>query len=216
MSMKKIGILGSGTVGQKLGEGFAKAGYNVKLGTRNPDKLEAWQKNAGSNAFIGSFEEAAKFGEMIFLCTKWAGTENAINMAGKNSFSRKIVVDVTNPLLFEKEGEMPKMALAYPESGGKAVQRWLPETKVVKCFNTVTAYKMCDGRFEEGNGTMFLAGNDQNAKKIVSDIAKAWNWDVVDMGSIEEAYLLESIAMAWITYGFRNNHWTHGWKLMRK
>ena len=115
MEIKKIGILGSGVVAQMLGSGFARDGCKVMLGTRDAGKLAEWKNKTGENATVGSFGEAAGFGEIIFLCTKWEGTENAIKITGKKSFSGKIVVDVTNPLLFEKEGEAPKLAVSYPE-----------------------------------------------------------------------------------------------------
>src|SRR3989338_4437189 len=163
----KIGILGSGAVGQSLGNGFLKLGYEVKIGTRDPSKLKDWLKNAGKKASVGSFNEAASYGNIIVLCTKWTGTENAINLAGKENFKDKIAIDVTNPLLFEEEGKAPKLALAYPKSAGVIVQKLLPKAKVVKAFNIVTAAYMCNPKLKEGIPDMFIAGNDE-AKKIVT------------------------------------------------
>ncbi len=213
---KKIGILGSGTVGQQLALGFLKSGYHVRIGTRDPAKLEEWKKTAGENASVGSFKDAAKFGEMVVIATKWTGTKDAIKLAGKVYFKNKIVIDVTNPLLFEKEGMAPKLALSYPKSAGATVQKWLPKSKVVKAFNTVTAFYMANPNLKEGKPVMFFAGNDNDAKKTVIDIAANWGWDTADMGDINNAYILEAIAMAWITYGSLNNKWTHAFKLLRE
>jgi len=212
---KTIGIIGSGVVGQQLALGFLKAGDEVVIGTRDPKKLDTWKKDA-PKAKIGSFKDAAEFGEVIILCTKWEGAENAIKAAGKDHFSGKIVIDVTNPLLFEQEGKPPTLALGFPSSGGKSVQAWIPNAKVVKAFNTITAYKMTNGKFSEGQGDMPIAGNDEKAKSVVADIAKKWGWNVIDFGQIEQSYLLEAIAMVWIGYGFKHNHWTHGFKLLDK
>jgi 8-hydroxy-5-deazaflavin:NADPH oxidoreductase len=126
----KIGIIGSGMVAQQLGFGFLKSGYEVKLGTRHPEKLEEWRKKAGEKASIGSFEDTAKFGEIIVLATLWANNaaENAIKMAGKKNFAGKVVMDVTNPLAPGEEGQPPKLALGYPQSAGALVQSWLPDS----------------------------------------------------------------------------------------
>lgn len=203
-------------VGQSLANGFLKSGYKVKIGTRDPSKLNEWLGKAGENASIGSFKDAAKFGELVVLATKWTGTKDAIKLAGKRYFSGKTVIDVTNPLLFEKEGEAPKLALAYPKSAGLTVQKWLPKARVVKAFNTVTANYMANPILQEGTGDMFIAGNDKEAKEEVKKIAETWGWAVNDLGNIEQAYLLESLSMIWITYGFLNNHWTHAFKLLKK
>ena len=213
--MKKIGIIGSGTVGQQLGLGFLKSGYEVKIGTRDPEKLKDWLKKAGNSASVGSLKETASFGEIIIICTMWAGTENAINLADKENFKNKIVIDVTNPLVFE-ENEAPKLALSYPNSAGATIQKWLPNSKVVKAFNIVTASYMTNPKLEEGKPDMFIAGNDKEAKKIVSGIISKFGWTVHDLGDINQAYLLEALAMIWITYGFLNNHFTHSFKLLNK
>lgn len=180
----KIGIIGSGSVGEHLGSGFAALGHEVKMGTRNPAKLDQWLQNAGKKASVGSFEDAAKFGELIILATKWAdgATENAINLAGKSNFPGKVVIDVTNPLLFDAADQPPKPAFGYPQSGGLQIQTWLPEAKVVKAFNIVTANYMTNAKLKQGTPDLFIAGNDASAKKTVSDIAKRWGWDVQDIG----------------------------------
>ena len=214
----KIGILGSGMVAQQLGFGFLKSGYDVMLGTRNPAKLNDWKTKAGDKAFVGSFQDAAGFGEIIFVATYWAddATQNAINMGGMENFKGKIVVDVTNPLQFDKEGEAPKPAIGYPWSGGALIQSWLADSKVVKAFNTITANYMANPKLKEGVPDMFFAGNDPEAKKVVMDIAISWGWNVVDCGDIEQSYLLEALALLWIRYGFMNKHWKHAFKLLRE
>jgi hypothetical protein len=212
----KIGILGSGTVGQQLGLGFARLRHDVRIGTRDPGKLNDWLKEIGKRGSVGSFEETAKFGEAVLLCTTWMGTENAINMAGKKNFSGKVVIDVTNPLDFS-QGVPPKFVATLGNSGGEQVQRWLPDAKVVKAFNTIGNAIMCNPKREEGVPDLFIAGNDEAAKKKVADFAEKWGWaSVVDMGDISQAYWLETFAMLWIHYGFKFNNWTHAFKLLRK
>lgn len=122
----KIGIIGSGTVGQQLGNGFIKLGYQVKIGTRDEAKLTEWKNSGGQNASTGNFENAAKFGEVIVIATNWAGTVNAIKLAGIENISNKIVIDVTNPLDFS-QGVPPKFAATL---GNPEVNRFK------KCFRT--------------------------------------------------------------------------------
>jgi hypothetical protein len=215
----KIGIIGSGMVAQQLGFGFLKSGYEVMLGTRHPEKLVDWQKKAGKNASIGSFEDAAKFAEIAVIATLWANgaTEKAITLAGKRNLAAKIVIDVTNPLVPGGENQPPKLALGYPDSAGALIQSWIPESKVVKAYNIITAYYMANPKLKQGTPDMFIAGNDPIAKNIVMDIAFKWGWEAVhDIGGIEQSYLLEALAMLWIRYGILNNHWKHAFKLLKE
>jgi prophage maintenance system killer protein len=134
--------------------------------------------------------------------------------ADKDNFKGKIVIDVTNPLVFLKD--IPELDIAYPNSGGLKIQRMLRDSKVVKAFNTVTAKYMCNPKLEEGIPDLFIAGNDEEAKEIVKGFAEQFGWNVTDIGNIEQSYLLEALAMLWIRYGFLNNHWTHAFKLLKK
>lgn len=212
----KVGILGSGTVGQALAIGFLKSGHEVMVGTRNTKKLADWLENEGEGAEAGSFAQAAKFGQMLVLCCRGMVATEVISMASKDNFTNKILIDVTNPLIFEKEGVAPKPAYGFPDSLGLRVQKTLPKTKVVKAFNIVGAPYMCNPNLAEGTPDMFIAGNDIGAKEEVTKIAEGWGWPVNDIGGIEQAYLLEALAMLWIRYAFNNNHWVHAFKLLKK
>ncbi len=212
----KIGILGTGNVGKALGTGLIKLGHEVKIGSRNADKpeLTEWVNASGSHASRGTFAEAAAFGEVIFLATLWTGTENVIKLAGPDNFKGKILVDTTNPLDFSTGA--PKLSVGYTDSAGEQVQRWLPEAKVVKAFNIVGAPYMVQPPFSEGQPDMFIGGNDEGAKKWVTDLLTSFGWPTIDLGGIDASRLLESLAMVWITYGFRTNTWFHALKLLRK
>lgn len=212
----KIGIIGSGTVGQQLGNGFLKLGHQVMIGTRDETKLIEWKNSVGGSANSGSFQEAAIFGEVIVIATNWAGTMNAIKLAGVENISNKIVIDVTNPLDFS-QGVPPKFAATLGNSGGEQIQKMLPDAKVVKAFNTISAYIMINAPREEGVPDLFIAGNDREAKAFVNDIAMQWGWgSVIDIGDISQSFFLEAFAHLWIIYGFKNNNWTHAFKLLKK
>lgn len=214
----KIGILGSGDVGQALGTGLAKLGHEVKLGTRSPesDKLKAWLARSGGKTSVGTFADAASFGELVILATLWTGTENALRVAKHEHFAGKIVVDTTNPLLFNSEGLPPKLAAGHSDSAGEQVQRWLPKSHVVKAFNTVGNAHMVNPHFPGGPPDMFICGNDAKAKQVVTDLLKSLGWPVIDLGGIESSRYLEPLAMIWVTYGFRTGSWNHAFKLLRK
>jgi predicted dinucleotide-binding enzyme len=215
-----IGVLGSGDVGRRLGDGLIALGHKVKIGTREPGKLDLqkWINNHGQEkAAAGTFAEAASFGdELIFLATLWDGAPNAIKMANVKNFTGKIVIDVTNPLDFSK-GMPPRLAVGHTDSAGETVQRLLPESKIVKALNTVGNLQMINPDFQGGPPTMFVCGNDKDAKKTVADsILTPFGWETIDIGGIEGSRLLEPLAMLWIIYYFRTNTGNHAFKLLRK
>lgn len=97
----KVGILGSGQVAQVLANGFIKHGHDVMVGSREPSKLNDWKSKAGDRGAIGTFEAAAKFGDIIVLSVKGSVAENALKMAGIDNLKNKTVIDVTNPIADE-------------------------------------------------------------------------------------------------------------------
>ncbi|HEX4966838.1 MAG TPA: NAD(P)-binding domain-containing protein [Thermoanaerobaculia bacterium] len=209
----KVGILGSGDVGKALGTGFIGLGHEVKIGSRDPGKLADWLKAAGLKASAGAFAEAAAFGEILVLATLWGGTEHAIQLAEPQNFAGKVVIDATNPLSFEGG---PHLALGTTDSGGEQVQRWLPAARVVKAFNTVGYAHMVHPDFPGGPPDMFIAGNDEGAKKTVTGILDDFGWSTIDTGGIEGARLLEPLCILWVGYGMRTGTWNHAFKLLRK
>jgi predicted dinucleotide-binding enzyme len=211
----KIGIIGSGEVGQRLGDGFIELGHTVKIGTRDPQKVAAWVEKHGDKASAGSFSEAAEFGEdMVAIATLWTGTQSAIEMAGPANFAGKVVMDVTNPLDFSSTP--PKLAIGHTDSAGETVQRLLPDARVVKAFNTVGNPLMLHPDFAGGRPTMFVCGNDDGAKDLVRDIAFSLGWETLDVGGIEGSRLLEPLAMLWVVHYFRTKNGNHAFKLLRK
>lgn len=214
MEKVKVGVLGSGDVGKVLAGGFIKLGHDVKIGSRDPEKLREWAEKAGEHASTGTFEETARFGDVIVLATHGGGAENALKLAGPDNFAGKVVIDATNPLEFSTGA--PKLFVGFDDSLGERVQRWLPKARVVKAFNTVGNAHMINPDFPGGPPDMFLCGNDDDAKKIVTQVCKHWGWEVVDLGGIESSRYLEPMCMAWVVYGLRNGTWNHAFKLLRK
>lgn len=213
----KVGVLGTGEVGRALGTAMVTLGHEVKMGSReasNP-KVQEWVAKNRKLASGGTFADAAKFGDLVFLCTLWAGTENALRLAGKDNLGAKVVIDTTNPLIFEP-GKSPRLALGHTDSGGEQVQRWIPSAKVVKAFNIVGNAHMFRPDFPGGPPTMFLCGNDEGARKSVTELLAQFGWEAIDLGGIEAARLLEPLCILWVQFGSQSGTWNHAFKLLRK
>ena len=214
----KIGILGTGVVGQALGTGFTALGHDVKMGSREPgnDKAREWATRAGAHASTGTFAETAKFAEVAVLALLWSGTENALRLAEPGNLAGKVVIDATNPLVVHPDGP-PTLALGHSDSGGEQVQRWLPGAKVVKAFNTVGNAFMVKPQFPGGPPDMFFCGNDEGAKQTVTRLLEDFGWKrPIDIGGIEGARELEPLAILWVKIGIRSGSWNHAFKLLRK
>jgi predicted dinucleotide-binding enzyme len=209
----KIGILGSGDVGKSFARGFKKRGDDVMIGSRSAEKLADWARE--NNVQNGTFEETAKFGEMIVIGTLGVATEEALRMAGESNFDGKVVIDATNPLTFAPGGP-PTLAIGGTDSLGERVQTELPSARVVKAFNTVGNAHYVDPQFPGGPPDMFLCGNDAAAKKQVADLCRDWGWGVVDIGGIEGSRYLEPMCMTWVLHGVIAGSWNHAFKLLRK
>jgi len=209
-----VGILGSGDVGKALARGFILLGHEVKIGSRDPEKLREWVESAGERASSGTFEETAKFGDLIVLATLGAAVENAIDLAGKSNFDGKVVIDTTNPLDFSSGG--PQLSIGFNDSLGERVQRRIPKARVVKAFNTVGNAHMVKPDFPGGPPTMFIAGNEDESKRLVSQICEHFGWDISDLGGIESSRYLEPMCLAWVLHGIHSKSWNHAFKLLKK
>ena len=213
----KIGILGSGIVGQTLGTGFLKYGHQVKIGTGNSNKLNDWLKNAGSNASVGSFAEAASFGEIIVLAVKGTAALKVLEKAGSNYLAGKTIIDATNPI-----EEVPpvngvlKFFTNQNSSLMEELQSKYPQANFVKAFSCVGNALMINPDFGGQRPTMFIAGNDDDSKNVVKKILDTFGWEVEDMGKAEAARAIEPLCILWCIPGFLENRWMHAFKLLKK
>lgn len=203
----KVGIIGSAVVGQVLGKAFLAEGYEVMLGSRDPQKEEVvkW-KEQNANGQTGTFEETAKFGDIIVLATGGSVVENAINMAGINNFNGKVVIDATNPIAAEPPvNGVIKFFTSLDDSLMERIQKLIPQGRVVKAFNSVGNALMYKPNFPGGKPTMFICGNDAEAKKTVTQILDAFGFETEDMGAIEAARAIEPLCILWCIPGFTKN-----------
>ena len=210
----KIGIIGSGVVAQTLGTGFLSKGHEVKLGTRDAAKLSEWQEKAGENASVGSFEDAARFGDVVVVAVSGLVAVSAVEQAGVGNLDGKTVIDVTNALDFSSGA--PKFAAKLRNSVAEQIQRAVPNANVVKAFNMITASVMVDPLFGGEAATLFIAGNSDEAKAEAKKLAEGFGWDVADFGGVEQAYFLEAFAFGFISYAFKTNDWMRGFRFLKK
>ncbi len=211
----KIGFIGSGGVAQTLGSGFLANGHQVMLGTRDTAKLADWAGQAGANASVGSFADAAKFGDIVFVSVNAGAVEAAIGLAGSENLVGKTVVDLTNPMDFS-QGVPPRFAASFGDSLGERVARALPESHVVKAFNSIGAEIMVDPKFGDDTATMLIAGNDETAKSQVAGLAAEFGWQTEDLGGIDQAFYLEAFASIWVNYAIKHGSRGHAFKLLKR
>lgn len=196
----KVGIFGSGIVGQAIGSKVAELGHAVMLGTRDPDKLKDWLVTMGGNARIGSFAETATHGEILFNATNGSGSLEALALAGEDNLNGKILIDIANPLDFS-HGMPPTLFVSNTDSLGEQIQRTFPKVKVVKTLNTVTASIMVNPRqLADGDHHLFVSGNDVEAKARVINLLTTWfSWKhIIDLGDITTARGTEMYLPIWL------------------
>jgi predicted dinucleotide-binding enzyme len=195
----KIGVLGSGIVGQTIGSRLVELGHEVTVGTREPKKLEDWCQKAGPRARAGSFAASAAFGEILFNCTAGLSSLEALKMAGEQALADKLLIDIANPLDFSS-GMPPSLSVCNTDSLGEQIQRAFPRLKVVKTLNTVNAEVMVRPSLVPGDHDVFVSGNDAAAKAQVTEILMdGFGWtSVVDLGDITTARGTEMLLPLWV------------------
>jgi len=214
----KVGIIGSGIVGRVLASGFMNEGHSIMLGTRNISKEEVvkWKKE-NDKGLLGSFQETAQFGEIIVLAVSGLAVEDAINLAGKEHFNNKIIIDTTNPIAtVPPENGVLKFFTTLEDSLMERIQKLLPGAKVVKAFNSAGNALMYKPDFNGQRPSMFICGNDDEAKATVTTILTTFGWETEDMGAVEAARAIEPLCILWCIPGFIKNQWTHAFKLLKK
>lgn len=201
-----IGVLGTGMVGEAIATALTEKEHNVKMGSRsaNNEKAAEWVKKS-NNATQGDFNDAASFGEMLFLCLNGAHALDAVNSVDANNVARKIVIDITNPLDFSK-GMPPRLldGLSNSTSLGEEIQKAWPGARVVKVFNTVNANVMVNPKLvNNGDHSLFICGDDADAKnKVKHFLVDTFGWkpeNLLDLGGISSARVTEAYVPFWVS-----------------
>jgi 8-hydroxy-5-deazaflavin:NADPH oxidoreductase len=193
----EIAVFGTGMVGDTIGSKLIELGHSVMMGSRTSDneKAKAFISKHNGKASAGTYTDAASFGEIIFNCTAGVGSIEALKIAGEKNINGKIIVDIANPLDFSK-GMPPSLAIANTNSLGEEIQ---------KAFPLMVNPAMING----GDHSVFISGNDANAKKQVKEILKSFGWseiNILDLGDISKARGTEMYLPLWLSiYGATNN-----------
>ncbi len=213
----KIGVIGSGIVGQSLANGFVKHGYDVMIGTNNQGKRSELSAKTHGKAKVGSFEETARFGEIVVLAVKGTAAEAALKSTGIGNLKGKTVIDTTNPIADAPPVNGVIQYFTSPnDSLMERLQKSAPDAHFVKAFSCVGSAFMVDPDFGGVKPTMFICGNDSGAKDNVKKILDQFGWECEDMGTVVAARAIEPLAMLWCIPGFARNEWTHAFKLLKK
>jgi 8-hydroxy-5-deazaflavin:NADPH oxidoreductase len=212
----KVGVIGSGVVGQTLAAGFLKHGHEVAIGTREPAKLKEWSAK-NPRAQVKSFADAASLGEVVVLAVAGQVALEALKLIGPKALERKTVIDACNPI---GGGPPVNGVLTYftthTDSLMERLQKAYPSAHFVKAFNSVGNGQMVNPHFAGGRPTMFICGNDAGAKKTVTEILDQFGWDTEDMGAVEAARAIEPLCMLWCIPGVGKGDWSpHAFKLLR-
>ncbi len=217
MASRKVGIIGSGSVGQTLGKGFLRHGYQVTIGTRNPENLMDWVNATEGQGKVGSFAEAAAFGEILVFAVKGAAAEAALQAAGADNLANKLILDTTNPIAaVPPENGVLKYFSSLDRSLMEQLQATYPKARFVKAFSCIGAAAMVNPDFGGEKPTMFYCGNHSDAKKEAERILVQFGFEPADMGGAEAARAIEPLAMLWCIPGFLHNQWSHAFRLLHK
>ena len=212
----KVGVLGSGVVAQVLAAGFVKHGHAVKVGSRTPEKLAEWAAK-NPKATVGTFAEAAAFGELLVLAVKGNVAAEALRLADGRNLAGKTIMDACNPIAdAPPQNGVLQFYTRMDQSLMEQLQTEFSDAHFVKAFNSVGNACMVNPQFAEGRPTMFICGNNEAAKKIVTQINDQFGWETADMGKAEAARAIEPLCMLWCIPGFLHNQWTHAFKLLVK
>lgn len=199
----RIGILGSGAVGQALARGYAAHGHEVRIGTRQSEI---------DGVPVGAPSEVAQEAELVVLAVRGDAAVGLVESLSGH-LDGKVLVDATNPL--DHSSGTPRLFVGHEDSLGERVQRAAPGAKVVKAYNTVGNALMVDPQFPDGRPTMFIGGDYADAKNTVTQLLVDTGWDVADLGGIDASRYLEPLCMTWVAYGMRNGTWDHAFRLLR-
>lgn len=211
--MSRIGVLGSGGVGQTLARGFRDHGHEVRIGSRSPEKLKEFTAATGIDG--GTFADVAEWGEILVLAVLGAGAVEALTLAGVDNIEGKIIIDTTNPLSDEPPVNGVFQVFTGPNSSLlEQLQRAFPRARLVKAFNSVGMASMVDPSFEGGRPTMFYCGNDPAARDAVGRIVEDFGWEPADMGMAEAARAIEPLAQLICIPGFLQNNWRQALRML--
>jgi hypothetical protein len=216
--MKKIAIIGSGQVGRTLASGFLKYNFPTMIGSRSKEKQKELKETIGGSINVGNFKDAADFGEIVVLAVKGLAAKEALEGIDQKHLKNKIVIDTTNPI---GEASPENGVLSFFTDQNNSLMEQLqdanPDAKFVKAFSCIGSGLMVNPHFPKGEKPgMFICGNNLEAKKEVAKILDLFGFEIEDMGGAEAARAIEPLCMLWCIPGFKDNSWTHAFRLLKQ
>jgi predicted dinucleotide-binding enzyme len=196
----RYGVLGTGMVGQTLATRLTELGHDVLMGSRTADNKEAdaWRQRVGARGRVGTFRDAAAFGETLLNCTQGSVSPAVLHSVEAKDLVDKVLIDVANPLDLSG-GKPPTLTICNTDSLGERLQREFPMTKVVKAFNTCNCRVMVDPGRVRGDHDVFVCGNDAGAKETVKALLRDFGWaTIIDLGDITAARATEQLMPIWL------------------
>jgi predicted dinucleotide-binding enzyme len=199
----RIGVLGTGMVGETLATKLVDVGHDVVMGARSAgnDKALAWSQRFPERAGQGSFADAAAHGELVVNATAGTASLEALRAAGADNLAGKTLLDVANPLDFSG-GFPPRLSVVNDDSLGEQIQREFPAARVVKALNTMNCQVMADPARVPGDHDVLMAGDDKGAKQEVAGLLESFGWPgaaIHDLGGIGCARGLEGYLPLWLS-----------------
>jgi len=199
----KIAVLGTGMVGNAIATKLVDIRHEIMMGSRTTksDAGQEWLRSVGGKAQIGTFADAATFGEIVFDCTNGANSIAALRLAGAENLRDKILIQVGNPLDFSK-GMPPSLTVCNSDSLGEQTQREFPRVRLVKALNTVNCDIMIAPSRVPSDHDLFICGNDPAAKREVANWLCEWfGWkpaNIIDLGDITNSRGTEMFLALWV------------------
>jgi predicted dinucleotide-binding enzyme len=210
----RVGVIGSGSVGQTLARGLKHHGDEARIGTRSPEKLAAFSE--AERIQVDTPGAVAAWAEVIILAVLGRAAEQALREAGAANLSGKLIIDTTNPIAAEPpEDGVIRVFTGPNESLMERLQAAFPDAKFVKAFNSVGHGQMVNPSLPGGPPTMFYCGNDDGAKAVVAQLLERFGWDLCDLGTAKAARAIEPLCQLWCIPGFREHSWQHAFRLLR-
>jgi 8-hydroxy-5-deazaflavin:NADPH oxidoreductase len=211
----KIAIIGTGNVGGTLGTAWAAKGHQIVYGSRNPndEKIKKLLSAAKGSTAV-TIPQAIAQCDIILLATPWQGTQETLKSAG--DFVGKVLIDAINPLENSEAFLEKGLLVGHDTSASEQIAQWAKGAKVVKAFNTIGSMNMANPKFSGQSATMFICGDNPDAKKVAAQLSDDLGFETVDTGPLKNARLLEPLAMLWITLAFGKIGPEFGFKIIRR
>ncbi|MFX1391771.1 MAG: NADPH-dependent F420 reductase [Promethearchaeota archaeon] len=207
----KISIIGTGRLGSTLGKIWAEKGHTIMFGSQDPERAKKLAHSIGSNATGGSYEEASKFSDIIILAVPWSGAKESIKIAG--DLKGKILVDSTTTAVPHLGG----LSVIITPSAGEKVAKWAEDAKVIKVVHTIGVDSLTKVQFGSQLASLFVCGDDFEAKSKVKQLAIDLGFDVIDVGPLRNAKFIEPLGMLWIELAYNQGMGTDiAFKLLRR